>query len=375
MPEHAGGPQSTGLSLAATMLLLGAILAYAISTGDRWVAEPPLTSFGLSPTPAEQNVTIPRTCVALPNITDPSYFGVTLQRQDRNKAGGTAQRTNLGWYADGPNKMCVNTTNDSYMRGFCNPGNCAIVKFKLYFCGTCDTGGVQNPSCGRTDCASYSTLSSILQGNFMAVTYETMNGPILLNAAPKSDLASSYATSFDFNVVEYLADYWRRFSDIRETGLTLNNNGFALSDVYTPNEPTREVAEVVLQLSAEYVTTTHAKTTLLNLIASWGALFGVAASVLAIPLTIFNRRRFYRQNPTWAGIGPDFLPMAASPCKVSYTYDTNRFASRRVPDKELGPTERARRNVAALMADPDVDAAAYSHLDWLLNDYRRPRAL
>jgi hypothetical protein len=137
----------------------------------------------------------------------------------------------------------------------------------------------------------------------------------------------------------------------------------------------------VLQLSAEYVTTTHAKTTLLDLIASWGALFGVAASVLAIPLTIFNRRRFCRRNPTWACIGPDFLPMmTAAPCKVHDKRDTdNHFASRGgpffVPDKALGPIQKARRNVAALMADPDVDATAYGHLDWLLTDHRRPHAL
>lgn len=305
-PRHIEGPLRSRFGFLGTLLLMGVMIFYVVFSTYRFLTDPPQTSVTQSPTGAGRQ-TMVKTCIRLPHITDKTYFGYTFQLIHNDNNSVAVQKTDLV-VEELPetNEICLpEGAENGYLSNFCKLGQeCDFLKFKLWLCGTNDP---KNPAHWNesSKCQPFPELVRQLQTNYVDFVYYTHLGAVIFHTAPKVNASAQYFSIFQLNQTKRNPDLLRWWVEASNFQLQHQRDTFAIQYYYGPT-PTNEVLEMQIILGAEALLTVENRKTSLDLIGSFGALWGVIFSVLGIVFLKYNEKKFYEKNPSWGNIDPTF---------------------------------------------------------------------
>ena len=301
--RHAHGPVSSGVGVFGTFFLVLVMLTYVIFTFVRWWTEPPTqssTEFLMDKSVRAQMIPF---CFSIPMLSDPSYFVFTMYINQLDTAGSkVGNSTYLSYTFQDLNTVCLaeNETR-AQLWSFCNPGECSIIKLRLFPCGT---GDPQAPDYGQSNatCASREEIANVLQTRFFSLQFKTFLGDIRINTAPKMELSLAYAVSMRLNVVETAPDLFRSFAKTEETKVAVGTSTSSIQYFFGNTYPQHEVILLEMELDPLVIKSENTRLTIVDVVGTWGALFGVVGPVFALYFLRYNEKKFYRANPRWKKI-------------------------------------------------------------------------
>lgn len=303
LPRHITGYQASITGVIGTIILLLIVGGYIVNSTVRFFTTPPQTSVTQNPT-LNQIHPFVSTCITVPHLNDPTYFARSLWRVTLS-ANGTKSTTLLNLTETGPDTVCFTGSNDTaaYVRGFCRPGSCDFLRFKLWNCGCPD---VNNFNRNQSGCVPVSTITDILANNYVDVRYRTDIAEVVQHTAPKTEASAVYITTFALNKTQINPDLLRSFTTQYLSNLIYSRETYHLQYFFPDNVPTKEVLELQMAMDSHILITVENRQTALDMIGSWGAFFSVIASVGAIVFGTYNEKKFYEKNPKWESIDEDF---------------------------------------------------------------------
>lgn len=305
-PRHIEGPLRSRFGFIGTLILMGVMIFYVVFSTFRFLTDPPQTSVTQSPTGAGRQNMI-NTCIKIPHITDKTYFGYTFQRIHNNNESVAIEKIDLKVREDpANNQICLPEENlDAYLSNFCKLGQeCEYLKFKIWLCGTNDP---KNPAYWNesSKCQPFPTLVKTLQSNYVDFIYHTHLGADIVHTAPKVNASAQYFSIFQLNQTKRNPDLLRWWVESSVYQLQHQRDTFSIQ-YYYGEVPTNEVLEMQIILGSEALLTVENRKTSLDLIGSFGALWGVIFSVLGMVFLKYNEKKFYQRNPQWGKIDPTF---------------------------------------------------------------------
>lgn len=258
-----------------------------------------------------------KTCIRLPNIADKSYFGYTFQRIHNDANNNPTLKVDLAMYAEDNNTICLpDNSPNGFLANFCKIGQeCDYLKFKLWLCGTPDS---KNPAHWNESgkCQPFPRLVEVMQTNYVDFVYYTHIGGVLFHTAPKVNASAQYFSIFQLNQTKRNPDLLRWWVESSMYNIQHQRDTFAIQYYYGPI-PDKEVLELQMVLGSEALLTVENRKTSLDLIGSFGALWGVIFSVLAIVFLRYNENKFYEKNPRWGRIDPAFKVEEGADTQIS----------------------------------------------------------
>lgn len=305
--RHVHGTVSSGVGVFGTVLMVLLMLTYMAFTTARWWTEPPTQSTSEYLMGDEEVPMVPL-CFTIPNISDPAYFGVRVYLKRIGLSKDLPSTELLAFNFTDRNTACLDPNETkAQLRSFCNPDKCAVIRMKVFVCGTNDTDNPfhNNPN---VTCAPRDAISGILLTNFFSLQLDTFLGTIRINTAPKIELSLSNTILMRVNRHETVPDLFRSFQTTEDLKLavgTLSSSiQYFFGDVYPP---ANEVIKLEFTLDPLIINTLNTRLTLVDLIGTWGALFGVVGPIFGLYFLRFNEKVFYKANPTWLRINAQCL--------------------------------------------------------------------
>ena len=299
-PRPLHGETASRVGAAATVVMIAAIIAYAANSGVRFVAAAPFSFVTQQPTTKAQNTSMVPTCISTPGITNARFFTYELVEVTVDENGTQSERSVAMVHDAKRHSLCTSANHSGYLHSYCDQGSaCSFVRFRLWTCGTPDP---RNPSRASRDCAPLDEIAQVLETQYVTITYATIMGVIPVHSAPKVQFSALYSSIFIYNQSTRQPDYLRRWATSSRANLVLSDTStYALSS-YFAGGPTQQVLEVRMVLGPFWVQTVFNHRTTFDLLASWGAFFGVVASVLGFFFLRYNEAQFFAEYPQWLRI-------------------------------------------------------------------------
>lgn len=309
-PQFIGGEEKSAIGVAGTFLLLGIMLAYMAQSTATFFTAPPTTTILQSPTEDQEHTFVP-TCARLPNIANRSWFGYTFNQIFLDVEGRKifGKETPLPIIEVGTDKICIDYSrpgaNNTFLRSDCSPGDCAMLKFKLWTCGTPDN---KNPAKDAKNCHDMKQIIAVLQDNYVTISHNVSLGKVMqVNAAPKVNISSLYVSTFSINETRSSPDLLRWWSVDVITELMPGSVKYSVQGVYGERPPTAEVLEYQMAMAEQRYLTVRTRTTVFDLLGQFGAFWGVVVGALSIVFSRLNEKSFYERVPQWAQIDESFV--------------------------------------------------------------------
>lgn len=301
-PRHITGYQASVTGVIGTIILLLIVGGYIINSTVRFFTAPPQTSVTQNPTLNQVHPFV-YTCISVPKLNDPRYFYRAINRITLD-VNASKSMTPINLTTPDINTVCIDSAADpnAYLRGYCRPGDCDFLRFKLWNCGCPD---VNNPERNRTDCASLSEIGAILDQNYVDVSYDTDIAVVAQHTSPKLEASAVYITTFALNRTQINPDLVRSFETHYKNNLIFSRDSYHLQ-YFFPDKPFKEVLELQMAMSSHILITVENRQTALDIIGSWGAFFSVIASAGALVFGRYNEKKFYEKNPKWERIDENF---------------------------------------------------------------------
>jgi hypothetical protein len=309
-PRHIAGYQASVTGVVGTIILMAISLAYIANSTYRFFSMPPSTSVTQNPTQTERHEMFP-TCITVPHLNDPRYFNRALQRIHLDQYGNKSS-TNISLQIIDNDTLCFDGKYDpeTYLQGYCSPGNCDFLRFKLWNCNCSDPNmprpDPNNNQRDRTDCAPLKDITDILEKNYVTVNYKTEIATVAQHTAPKIEASAVYITTFALNKTIINPDLIRSFFQHNTSNLIFSRETYHLQYFFVEEPPFKEVLELQMAMSSHVMLTVENRQTALDTIGSWGAFFSVIASAGALIFGRYNERKFYERNPLWEQIDENF---------------------------------------------------------------------
>jgi hypothetical protein len=305
-PRHIEGPLRSRFGFVGSIVLLSIMIFYVVFSTYNFLTEPPQTSVAQSPTSSGPQQMV-KTCVRLPNITDKRFFGYTFQRIHNNENSVATEKVDLKVVEDNvTSEVCLAADSaNGYLSNFCKLGQeCDYLKFKLWLCGTPDA---KNPAFWNDSakCQPFRDLVKVTQNNYVDFIYYTQIGAVIFHTAPKVNASAQYFSIFQVNETRRSSDLLRWWVEESQFQLQHQRDTFAIQYYFGP-VPDKEILELQIVMGSEALLTFASHKTSLDLVGSFGALYGVIFSALAFIFMRYNEKKFYVKNPAWEKIDPAF---------------------------------------------------------------------
>jgi hypothetical protein len=306
--RHVHGTVSSGVGVFGTAVMLLLMLSYMAFTTVRWWTEPPTQSTSEYLMGEDEAAPMVPMCFSLPNISDPAYFGIRLYLKRIGLSPDLPSSEPLAFNFTDRNTACLDPNETkAQLKSFCNPDKCAVIRMKLFVCGTNDTDNPYHNNPNVT-CAPREAISGVLLANFFSLQFETFLGVIRVNTAPKIELSLSNTILMRMNRRETAPDLFRSFQTTEDTELAVGAQSSSIQYFFGESyPPPHEVIKLELTLDPLIIKTLNTRLTVVDLIGTWGALFGVVGPIFGLYFLRYNEKVFYKANPTWLRINAQCL--------------------------------------------------------------------